>query len=64
MISLFQNDSNMDENGVAYNILPLATAFCRVSFTCSVQHAKLLMEYTYKQYVLKKKGLGEKKRRK
>ena len=26
-----QNESNLDENGVAYNILPLATAFCRVS---------------------------------
>ncbi|KAK7481835.1 hypothetical protein BaRGS_00026861, partial [Batillaria attramentaria] len=42
-----QNDSSMDENGVAYNILPLATAFCRklctgviqFSYTCIQDHA-------------------------
>nr|KAG5695682.1 hypothetical protein BaRGS_022359 [Batillaria attramentaria] len=41
------NDSSMDENGVAYNILPLATAFCRklctgviqFSYTCIQDHA-------------------------
>ena len=27
----FQNDSSMDENGIAAAILPLATTFCRVS---------------------------------
>ncbi|XP_076471850.1 myotubularin-related protein 13-like isoform X2 [Babylonia areolata] len=42
-----QNESSMDENGVAYNILPLATAFCRklctgviqFSYTCIQDHA-------------------------
>ncbi|KAL8615600.1 hypothetical protein ACOMHN_026590 [Nucella lapillus] len=45
--SALQNDSSMDENGVAYNILPLATAFCRklctgviqFSYTCIQDHA-------------------------
>ncbi|XP_070199867.1 myotubularin-related protein 13-like isoform X2 [Littorina saxatilis] len=42
-----QNDSSLDENGVAYNILPLATAFCRklctgviqFAYTCIQDHA-------------------------
>ena len=36
VFDLLQNDSSLDENGVAYNILPLATAFCRVSHSCSL----------------------------
>ncbi|XP_052823707.1 myotubularin-related protein 13 isoform X6 [Octopus bimaculoides] len=42
-----QNDSSMDENGVAYAILPLATSFCRklctgviqFAYTCVQEHA-------------------------
>ena len=29
---LLQNDSSLDEHGVAAAIVPLATTFCRVSF--------------------------------
>ncbi|XP_076451110.1 myotubularin-related protein 13-like [Babylonia areolata] len=44
--SALQNDSSMDEHGVAYSILPLATAFCRklctgvmqFAYTCLQEH--------------------------
>ena len=33
-----QNDSSMDENGIAAAILPLATTFCRVSYIVFNRH--------------------------
>lgn len=43
-IDLLQNDSNMDENGVAAAILPLATSFCRVSIVLIYVEYSLYLE--------------------